>query len=163
MLYQQPKSAIIAHYLSDERLCVLSAIEENSCLDKYFDVLHSSNLIDVFHDGCITDDNVIPLFSINSAQCYAKKDSVCWIYIWVLFNLSSDKWYKKKHIFIGSFIFGPNNPKSLDSFYFYFLDSRISLPFKRKVFIFITANFSRKYSLESFSHCSLPTGLAWCI
>jgi hypothetical protein len=36
----------------------------------------------------------------------------------VLFNLSPDKRYKKKHIFIGGFISGPNNPQNLDSFLF---------------------------------------------
>ena len=36
----------------------------------------------------------------------------------MLFNLSSDRWYKKKHVFISSFIPGPNNPKNLDSFLF---------------------------------------------
>ena len=58
------------------------------------------------------------MFSIDGAQLYAKKASACWIYIWVLFNLSPDRRYKKKHVFIGGFIPGPNNPKNLDSFLF---------------------------------------------
>jgi hypothetical protein len=36
----------------------------------------------------------------------------------VLFSLSPDRRYKKKHVFIGGFIPGPNNPQNLDSFLF---------------------------------------------
>jgi len=79
------------------------------------------------------------MFSVDGAQLYAKKASACWIYIWVLFNLSPDRRYKKKHVFIGGFIPGPNNPKNLDSFCF--LDLLISPPSKEKVFVFGTARF----------------------
>ena len=46
-----------------------------------------TNLINMFEDGCIKEDNIILMFSINSTQLYARKASACWIYIWVLFNL----------------------------------------------------------------------------
>jgi hypothetical protein len=58
------------------------------------------------------------MFSIDGAQLYAKKASTCWIYIWVLLNLSPDRRYKKQHIFVGGFIPGPRNPKNTDSFLF---------------------------------------------
>jgi len=35
-----------------------------------------------------------------------------------LLNLAPDRRYKKKHVFIGGFIPGPNNPKNTDSFLF---------------------------------------------
>ena len=117
-LYREPGSATVAHYLRDERSRVLSAIEENGCPDKYSDVLHGSDLVEAFHDGRITEDDIVLMFSVDGAQLYAKKASACWIYIWVLFNISPDRRYKKKHVFIGGFIPGPNNPKNLDSFLF---------------------------------------------
>jgi hypothetical protein len=118
VLYREPRSATETHYLRNERSRVLSAIEENGCPDKYSDILHGSDLIEVFRDGRVTENDIVLMFSIDGAQLYAKKASACWIYIWVLFNLSPDRRYKKKHVLIGGFIPGPNNPKNLDSFLF---------------------------------------------
>jgi hypothetical protein len=117
-VYQEPRSTTYAHYLRDERACVLSEIDEKGFLDEYSDVLHGSDLIDAFHDGRISENDLVLMFLVDGAQLYAKKASACWIYIWVLFNLSPDRHYKKKHVFIGRFIPRPNNPKNLDSFLF---------------------------------------------
>ena len=75
------------HYLHAERSCVLSKIQSKGCLDEYLDVLHSTNLVDVFEDGCIEGDDIVLMFLIDGAQLYVRKASACWIYIWVLFNL----------------------------------------------------------------------------
>jgi hypothetical protein len=117
-LYRDPGSATATHYLRDERARILSVIEEIGCPDIFSDVLHGSDLIDAFRDGRVTENDIVLMFSVDGAQLYAKKASACWIYIWVLFNLSPDRRYKKKHVFIGGFIPGPNNPKNLDSFLF---------------------------------------------
>ena len=87
-------------------------------MDEYTDVLHGSDLINAFQDGHIGEDDIVLMFSIDGTQLYAKKLSACWIYIWVLLNLAPDRRYKKKHVFIGGFIPGPNNPKNTDSFLF---------------------------------------------
>ena len=118
MLYRGPRSATATHYLRDKRARILSIIEEISCPDIFSNVLHGSDLIDAFRDGRVTENDIVLMFSVDGAQLYAKKASACWIYIWVLFNLSPDRRYKKKHVFIGGFIPGPNNPKNLDSFLF---------------------------------------------
>ena len=97
---------------------MLSEIAEKGCLDKYSDVLHGSDLTNAFKDGHIRENDIVLMFSIDGAQLYTKKASACWIYIWVLFNLSPDRQYKKKHVLIGGFISGPNDPKNLDSFMF---------------------------------------------
>jgi hypothetical protein len=93
-------------------------IECEGYLKEYSDVLHGSDLIEAFKHGRIGADDIVLMFSIDGAQLYAMKASACWIYIWVLFNLPPALRYKKKHIFIGGFIPGPNNPKNLDSFLF---------------------------------------------
>ena len=87
-------------------------------MEEYNDVLHGKDLIEAFRDGRIGEDDIVLMFSIDGAQLYAKKVSACWIYIWVLFNLAPERRYKKKHVLIGGFIPGPNNPKNLDSFLF---------------------------------------------
>ena len=117
-LYREPQSALDAHYLRIEQSRILGEIDRQGFLDEYSDVLHGSDLIGAFQEGQIGEDNIALLFSIDGAQLYAKKASACWIYIWVFLNLSPAKRYKKKHVFIGGFIPGPNNPKNIDSFLF---------------------------------------------
>jgi hypothetical protein len=79
--------ALHAHYLHVERSHVLPKYKSKACLDEYSDVLHGTDLIDVFDNRHIQGDNIVLMFSIDGAQLYAKKASACWIYIWVLFNL----------------------------------------------------------------------------
>jgi hypothetical protein len=97
---------------------VLKEVEEKGYLEEYNDVLHGTEIIEGFRDGRIGEDDIVLMFSIDGAQLYAKKASACWIYIWVLFNLAPERRYKKKHVLIGGFIPGPNNPKNIDSFLF---------------------------------------------
>ena len=117
-LYREPESATHAHYLREERSRILSEIQEQETMSEYTDVLHGTDLIEAFQDERIGEDDIVLMFSIDGAQLYAKKASACWIYIWVLLNLAPDRRYKKKHVFIGGFIPGPNNPKNTDSFLF---------------------------------------------
>ena len=58
------------------------------------------------------------MMSLDGAQLYQSKQSDCWIYIWVLLDLSPDLRYKKRHVFPGGFIPGPNKPKNVESFLF---------------------------------------------
>jgi hypothetical protein len=116
VLYREPESAAHAHYLREERERVLSEINRTGCLDRYSDVLHGSDIIEAFQDARIGGDDIVLMFSIDGAQLYAMKASACWIYIWVLLNLAPERRYKKKHVLIGGFIPGPNNPKNIDSF-----------------------------------------------
>ena len=118
VLYWEPETAIHTHYMRIEWSCILAEINQKGYLDKYSDVLHGTDLIQAFREGHIGEDDIALLFSIDGAQLYAKKAFACWIYIWVLLNLSPARRYKKKHILIGGFIPGPNNPKNTDSFLF---------------------------------------------
>ena len=58
------------------------------------------------------------MLSIDGAQLYTCKASDCWIYLWVIMDLSPNERYKKQHVLPGGFIPGPNKPKNLDSFLF---------------------------------------------
>jgi len=126
-LYRSQESASWAHYLCEERSRVLEHLEHHDWLDEYSDVLHGTDLIMAFQDGRINQDDIVLMFSIDGAQLYAMKASACWIYIWVLLNLSPAQRYKKSHILIGSFIPGPNNPKNIDSFLFPGLQHLVAL------------------------------------
>ncbi|EIW80031.1 hypothetical protein CONPUDRAFT_27571, partial [Coniophora puteana RWD-64-598 SS2] len=68
--------------------------------------------------GDIKPGTTLLMFSIDGAQLYASKQSDCWIYIWVLLDLSPENRYKKQFVVPGAIIPGPNKPKDLDSFLF---------------------------------------------
>ena len=137
-LYQEPETAIHAHYMHIEWSRILAEINQKGYLDEYSDVLHGTDLIQAFREGHIGEDDIALLFSIDGAQLYAKKASACWIYIWVLLNLSPARRYKKKHVLIGGFIPGPNNPKNTDSFLFPGLQHLVGLQ-KEKLVIWDAA------------------------
>jgi len=102
-------------------------LDHTDCLNEFSDVLHGTDLIGTFQDGHIDEDDIVLMFSIDGAQLYAKKVLLCWIYIWVLLNLSPTEHYKKHRVFVGGFIPGPNNPKNIDSFLFPGLQHLVAL------------------------------------
>ncbi|KAF8834910.1 hypothetical protein BDN67DRAFT_992559 [Paxillus ammoniavirescens] len=67
-------------------------------------------------DGDIKPDDIVLMASLDGAQLYEDKDSDCWIYIFILVNLSPDKHYHKLQVLLGTFIPGPNKLKHLDLF-----------------------------------------------
>jgi len=75
--------------------CIIACLDQTGGLDEYSDVLHGTDLIGAFQDGRINEDDIVLMFSIDGAQLYAKKLSLCWIYIWILLNLSPTEHYKK--------------------------------------------------------------------
>ena len=62
------------------------------------DILHGSEYLDACREGRIAPDDVIVIFSIDSAQLYHDKDSDCWFSIWVILDLSPDLRYKKQYV-----------------------------------------------------------------
>ena len=58
------------------------------------------------------------MFAMDGAQLYQDKQSDCWIYMWVVFDLAPDLRYRKRYVLPGGFIPGPNNPKNSDSYLF---------------------------------------------
>ncbi|KAG2349836.1 hypothetical protein BDR05DRAFT_972776 [Suillus weaverae] len=69
-------------------------------------------------DRDIKENDIVLMVSLDGAQLYEKKQLDCWMYIWIIINLSLDKHYCKIHVQPGGFIPGPNKPKNIDSFLF---------------------------------------------
>jgi hypothetical protein len=82
----------------------------------YRDFFDGIDYIEAVRAGKITLDDMVLIFSIDSAQLYRNKASDCWIYIWVIVDLPPELRYKKRHILPGGFISGPQKPKNTDSF-----------------------------------------------
>ena len=92
--------------------------ENNGTMPLYDDFYSGTDYLAAVSEEKIKNGDTILLFSLDGAQLYEHKQSDCWIYIWVILNLSPDKRYKKKHVLPGAFIPGPNKPKNIDSFLF---------------------------------------------
>jgi len=87
-------------------------------IDEYQDIFHGEAYLNAVKEGKIKEDDMVLMMSIDGAQLYQSKHSDCWIYIWVILDLSPDLRYKKRHIIPGGIIPGPNKPKNVDSFLF---------------------------------------------
>ena len=92
---------------------------------------------------------------------YESKESDCWIYIWIVLDMSPDHHYKKKHVLPGAIIPGPKKPKIIDSFLFPASQAYITSPlYSRKGFASGThpeiVNFFRDSSC--FSHVLMALG-----
>ncbi|KAG2755621.1 hypothetical protein P692DRAFT_20869003 [Suillus brevipes Sb2] len=74
-------------------------------IETYTDFLDGSDYLQAVQDGKITDDDIVLMMSIDSAQLYHSKESDCWISIW-------------KFVLPGVVIPGPKKAKVLDSFLF---------------------------------------------
>ena len=47
------------------------------CLNRYSNVLDSTDLIEAFQDAHIGEDDIVLIFSIDGMQLYVMKASVC--------------------------------------------------------------------------------------
>ena len=93
-------------------------LKNDGLVDSYDDIFCSSAYINRVVDGTIQPEDMLLMISIDSAQLFESKESDCWIYIWVILELSPDHCYKKKHVLPGAIIPGPKKPKFIKSFLF---------------------------------------------
>ena len=84
----------------------------------YDDILCGRSYLDAADNTPINEYDTVLMLSVDGAQLYKNKKSECWIYIWVIVDLSPDKRYKIRNILPGGVIPGPGSPKNLDSFLF---------------------------------------------
>jgi hypothetical protein len=114
--YRSPESTWNMGHWARVMEPLLASLHTGGSIDSYDDVYKGSILINVAMCGDLTPDDTVLMLSIDGAQLYESKQSDCWIYIWVLLDLTSDLRYKKKYVLPSGFIPGPGKPKNLDSF-----------------------------------------------
>ena len=116
-LWSSEESAEKMKYRAEETQRLFDDMLKNGGrIPVYEDFIHGADYIGAVPN--IGDHDTVLLFSIDGAQLYASKQSDCWIYIWVVMDISPDLRYKKSHVLPGGFIPGPNKPKNIDSFLF---------------------------------------------
>jgi hypothetical protein len=111
-LWRNPEGAQAMRH----RVIETAKIQQGEAGELYDDIYSGSDYLDAVESGQIRDDDMVLMLSIDGAQLYQSKQSDCWIYIWVVFDLPPDKRYKKKYVLPGGFIPGPKKPKNVDSF-----------------------------------------------
>ncbi|KAF8834607.1 hypothetical protein BDN67DRAFT_992628 [Paxillus ammoniavirescens] len=113
-----PQTAREMQYLHERTQQVLEHLRETGEIPVIDNVIMGWDFLSAVLDGDIKPDDIVVMVSLNGAQLYQSKESDCWIYVWVLLNMSPDKRYKKINVIPGGFIPGPNKPKNDDSFLF---------------------------------------------
>jgi hypothetical protein len=116
--FRDPKSAQDMTYLSCRTNEVLAELQKSCTIPVIDDIVMGHDYLSTYLQGDIKPRDIVLSISLDGAQLYEKKQSDCWIYIWVILNLSPDKRYRKVNVLPGGFIPGPNKPKNLDSFLF---------------------------------------------
>ena len=82
------------------------------------DVAMGWDLLGAVLDGHIKERDIVLMVSMDGAQLYESKESDCWMYIFIIANLSPDIRYRKLNVLPGGFIPGPKKLKNIDSFLF---------------------------------------------
>ncbi|THH32143.1 hypothetical protein EUX98_g2045 [Antrodiella citrinella] len=126
-LLRSPESARNARYRVTQTHKIMTELGEMEAqlgdgvlpqIGVYDDVYHGSEYIEAVRRGDIKDDDMVLMMSLDGAQLYEKKQSDCWIYIWIILDHAPDVRYKKKYVLPGGVIPGPKKPKHIDSFLF---------------------------------------------
>jgi hypothetical protein len=118
-LYRSPENAKKMHYRKERTAEILSRAQTNHGkikIDIYDDVYVGSDYLKAVLEGRIKDDDILIQIAIDGAQLFRNKPSDCWMYIYIIHNLSPDHRYKKQFVIPGGFIPGPQKPKHLVSF-----------------------------------------------
>ncbi|KAN0087915.1 hypothetical protein V8E55_006536, partial [Tylopilus felleus] len=80
---------------------VFEDVQQNNVFVKqYDDVFCGEGYLDAIQKGRIGPDDTLLMFSIDGAQLYENKESNCWIYIWIVFNLTPNYHYKKQFVLL---------------------------------------------------------------
>jgi len=116
-LYRSPQSAAKMQYRAEATRRIIAYMDTHEGnLEQYNDTCCGRDYLDAVRAGNIQDNDIMIQMSIDGAQLYRDKQSDCWIYIYIIHNLSPEFRYKKFYVEPGSFIPGPNKPKHTDSY-----------------------------------------------
>jgi hypothetical protein len=128
-LYRDPNMAQQMNYPHIRTQRILDEIKRTQQISQIDDIAMGWDYLGRVLAGNIKENNIVLMTSMDSAQLYEDKDSDCWLYIWIVFNLPPDRRYRKIHVLPGGFIPGPKNRKI--SIHFSLLVCTIYTSFKR--------------------------------
>lgn len=62
------------------------------------DIAMGQDYLGTVLDRDIKPNDIVLMLSLDGAQLYESKQSNCWMYIWIIVNLSPNKHYHKIHV-----------------------------------------------------------------
>ncbi|KAF8833584.1 hypothetical protein BDN67DRAFT_867568, partial [Paxillus ammoniavirescens] len=86
--FRHPQSAREMRYLHERTQQVLEHLRETGEIPVVDDVVMGWDFLGAVLDGDIKPDDIVVMVSLDGAQLYQSKESDCWIYVWVLLNMS---------------------------------------------------------------------------
>jgi hypothetical protein len=117
-LWRHPDSAQKMQYCQQHTQALLKEIQVNDGFVKTCDdVLCGTAYLDAIRDQKILPDDILLMLSIDGVQVYENKESDCWIYIWIILDLSPEYRYKKSMFSLAQLSQAPRNPSSSSRFY----------------------------------------------
>ena len=108
-LYCSTQTAQQMHYFLEQ----VSQLAQQHSIDSYYDTCCSTEFLELYRSGSLKIGNIFVQLSIDGAQLFQDKTSDCWIYIFVIHNLSPELHYKKIYVMPGGII-----PSNIDPFLF---------------------------------------------
>ena len=116
-LYRNPQTATKLHYRYERTQQILEELRRTDGVpDAYNDILSGEAYLEACRTRRIDKNDILLIFSIDGAQLYEKKESDCWIYIWIIVEHSPGERYKKNNVLPGAIIPGPKKPGYIESF-----------------------------------------------
>ncbi|KAI9573427.1 hypothetical protein HD554DRAFT_2202163 [Boletus coccyginus] len=90
-LWRHPETAQKMRYREQHTQALFQELEENNGFIKsYNDILCGSAYLDMVHNQKILPNDILLMLSIDGAQIFENKESDCWIYIWIVLDLSPE-------------------------------------------------------------------------
>ncbi|KAI0349079.1 hypothetical protein OH77DRAFT_1499673 [Trametes cingulata] len=104
--YLSPENARDVEWRRETTQELLDSLLGGSPLGDIQDFCWGTDYLHAVQEGRIKPDDMTLMFSIDGAQLYESKQSDCWVYIWVIFELGPEKRYKKRYVLPGAIIPG---------------------------------------------------------
>ena len=76
------------HWAEETQHLLDSLLKNSSHIPMFEDLIHGRDYINTLH--IISNHDTVLLLSIDGVQFYASKQSNCWIYIWIIMDLSPE-------------------------------------------------------------------------
>ncbi|KIK95908.1 hypothetical protein PAXRUDRAFT_139677 [Paxillus rubicundulus Ve08.2h10] len=92
-LYHDPKSAQHMYNLYEQTQQIIDEIQHTQRIPVINVITMGCDYLGVVPDGNIKGNDIVVMASLDGVQLYEDKDSNCWIYIWIIVNLSLGKQY----------------------------------------------------------------------
>ncbi|KAI0704478.1 hypothetical protein C8T65DRAFT_547648, partial [Cerioporus squamosus] len=97
-VYCDPESAEKMHHRRRALQELQDLLDAGGLPDVADDCFFGNDYLDAVKRKIINPEDLTVMFSVDGAQLYKMKQSDCWIYVWILMDLSPKERYKKRYV-----------------------------------------------------------------